>query len=469
MTDTGEDRHIQALADALRGFIRTPGVGIVGIEAGPSSAADVKATVLGFEHHADNASPFLAVEVVGCSCAGDAWESGVDKLREAHDASASEGAPLRPLGPKPLGDDPAANFSVQLLHVLATVDMPAKGIMLILTLRGEVDVALLAQLATMARSDELAEVRFILCANPEAEIAPWVARLGSKRAWFHRVEHDATESAARLQRALEAEEEQGPGLRGAWPRGIKPPPMPRRRRPGAVFEQPLAIVSVPDVTEMTSASDVASSPEREADSPQDDGEAELQRDIQRAELAMRQDRGAEAIRIQTRARDRCIEQGRDRDAIEMEFMLAGYLLKLDQPRLARESFGRASQMSTEAGEYELAAKALINQGSAAEKDDDTVGAMRSYRRAIEMASGLGSSPPTAMDAYWRAGQLALASGLDLDCIGLWADAVAYGQKVEPKTLRGSRAKEIAKNLSELLVRHRRYSQAREIERLATEF
>ena len=49
-----------------------------------------------------------------------------------------------------------------------------------------------------------------------------------------------------------------------------------------------------------------------------------------------------------------------------------------------------------------------------------------------------------------------------------ADAVAYGRDL-PKERRVESLRDIAKRLSALLVRHRRYSQAREIDRMAEEF
>ncbi len=183
---------------------------------------------------------------------------------------------------------------------------------------------------------------------------------------------------------------------------------------------------------------------------------------------MQQERGPEALRLQTQARELCSEHGHPVRAVEMEMMLGGYLMRLDQPRLAAATFVRADESAYEHQSYALACRARLNEGVAHEADDSVVDAIRAYRRAIETGKGIGESPRIVFEAYRRAGEAALKQGLEIDCIGLWADAVAYGQELEPDQ-RGSTLKELAKRLSEMLTRHRRYSQAREIDRIAEQF
>ena len=190
--------------------------------------------------------------------------------------------------------------------------------------------------------------------------------------------------------------------------------------------------------------------------------------VQRAALAMRKKDGPETVRNQTAARDLCLHNGEIRDAITMELMLGGYLLQLEQQGLAAESFGRAGKQAHEADYQDLAAEAFLAQAAAAEDAQDDVKALEAYRHAIESAQAA-PRPALAIRAYWRAGQVALRLKLEIECIGLWADAVVYTDKLPEDERKIPYAKEIAKRLSELLAKHRRYQEAREIERMATAF
>jgi tetratricopeptide (TPR) repeat protein len=190
--------------------------------------------------------------------------------------------------------------------------------------------------------------------------------------------------------------------------------------------------------------------------------------VQRAALAMRKGDGPEAVRCQTAARELCVDAREMRDAVTMELMLGGYLLQLKQSRLAAESFGRAGVMACEAGHEDLAAEAFLAQATTAEGDEEWVAALAAYRHAIESAQAA-PRVELALRAYWCAGQIALRLGLEIDCIGLWADAVVYVDRLPAEQRETDRAKEIAKQLSVLLAKHRRYSEAREIERIASGF
>ncbi|MBV1859424.1 MAG: hypothetical protein KUG77_13510 [Nannocystaceae bacterium] len=355
-------------------------------------------------------------------------------------------------------------MSVLLAGISSEVQSPAEGMLVALDLNGGAEPAMIDQLTTMVRSRELEQVRFVVLGEPGAKLEAWTARIGSDKAWFYRLEPAPDVRAAQVAQALEAEEQHGVGVRGAWPHGVRPPPRPRRRtlsvggRASATTEPATQAQSpaAPDATEATEAADSA------------DFEHELSLLVRRAEAEMQQERGPEALRLQTQARELCRENGQPVRAVEMEMMLGGYLMRLDQPRLAAATFVRADESGYEHQAYGLASRARLNEGVAHEADDSVVDAIAAYRRAIETGKGIGESPRIVFEAYRRAGEAALKEGLDIDCIGLWADAVAYGQELEPDQ-RGATLKDLAKRLSEMLTRHRRYSQAREIDRIAEQF
>jgi|GEM_PF-1932048 len=452
---SSKNRRYDPLADVLRRFVRRHSVRVLAVEASRDDQQDVARLVSGFEHHADNRSPFFAVRVTESARAAAAWTEVLKRVQDIHSELRSAGAPVGDLPAQPVGGEPAANASFVLAGIAGRVEAPAEGLLVCLELAGDLDPAVLDHLGTMARSREAELVRFVVIAQPSAGLEPWSARLRTERAWFYRLEPASDAQATRAVQALDAEEQNGPGFRGAWPTGAKPPPRPRRRRRSA-FGSP----------------EVPPTRVSEAQPAEDEAETEFEHElsllIRRAEAEMQQERGPEALRFQTRARELCTEHEQHVRAIEMEMMLGGYLLRLEQPRLAASTFARADASGFEHQAYEHAAKAQLNQGIAFEADGDTVESLKAYRRAIETGKGVADAPAVVFDAYRRAGETALREGLDVDCIGLWADAVAYARDLEASR-RGDGIKDLAKRLSELLVRHRRYSQAREIDRIAEEF
>lgn len=374
---------------------------------------------------------------------------------------------MGPLPPYNVGAEAAANVSVLVAGISSEVQEPAEGMLVALDLNGSAEPAFLDQLTTMVRSRELDRVRFVVLGEPGAKLEAWTARIGSDKAWFYRLEPAPDVRATQTAQALEAEEQHGPGVRGAWPHGVRPPPRPRRRV-GTLRGSPTAPALPPTGAPSPTDPNPTEAAEATEETDPTDFEHELSLLVRRAEAEMQQERGPEALRLQTQARELCSEHGHPVRAVEMEMMLGGYLMRLDQPRLAAATFVRADESAYEHQSYALACRARLNEGVAHEADDSVVDAIRAYRRAIETGKGIGESPRIVFEAYRRAGEAALKQGLEIDCIGLWADAVAYGQELEPDQ-RGSTLKELAKRLSEMLTRHRRYSQAREIDRIAEQF
>ncbi len=454
MSGRSKSRRFDPLADLLRGFLRRPRVRFFLIETGEQDRPEVARIVSGFEHHADNRSPFFPAPVADASCARSAWVEVLRTVQERHTELSSAGAPVGSLPPYSVGGEPAASVSVVLAGISSEVQAPASGVLVAFDLRGSVDPAFLDQLNTMARSPELVEVRFVVLGGDGAKLEAFSSRLGAKKAWFYRLEPAPDVRATQTAQGLESEEQHGAGLRGAWPSGVRPPPRPRRRLRTAAG---VALTPPQDTSD-----------EARAEPDPSDFEHELSLLVRRAEAQMQQDRGPEALRLQTRARELCTEHEQHVRAVEMEMMLGGYLMRLAQPRLAAATFVRADEAAYEHQAYALAARARLNQGVAHEADDNVVEALRAYQRAIATGKGIGESPRIVFEAYRRAGEAALREGLEVDCIGLWADAVAYGRELEPDQ-RGATIKELGKRLSELLTRHRRYSEAREVDRIVEQF
>ena len=466
-------RPIEEFADVLRIFMRSDTVRALAALVDPRLKGAALQTIRGFEYHADNRGPVVVVELSGETNDESAWAAAVDSLREAHEVCREGGAPLASLDARPLGSEGAANFSAQVLQGLHSVEAPAEGMLLVVVAWGTIDRQWVARLADMAGSDTLAALRWMFVTGPDADVAPWTAVFPKGVAIQHRVAMDEARAVAEISAELDVQEARGPGLRGAGPKGVRPPPRPRAwrapplssptdspPRPDPEGGSVVALVPTPDDA---GASDVA-----DAQAEPVPGGAQPMLLVQRAALAMRSGDGPEAIVHQAAARDASLEAGELRDAVSMELMLGAYLLDLGQPRLAGEAFGRAGTRALEIDAGDLAAEAYTAQGSAAEQDADPVAALQAYRHGIETAQQA-ERPVLALQAYWLAGKVALGLALDLDCIGLWADAVVYANGVDPEQRSGSRAAAIAEHLGTLLIEHRRFSEAREIERLAAGF
>lgn len=469
MPRTSSVRPVEALADVLRVFFRSSTVRGLAVPADNRLRAAALQTVRGFEFHADNRSPLLVVELSGQGDDDSDWQRAVDALREEHEACRSSGAPLDSLTPRPMGNHGSANFSAQLLQCGHSVNEPAEGLLVVIVAKGAADAAWLARLADMAGSEELQALRWIIIAGLECKVGPWVSRFPPGVAIEHRMTMDEAVAVAELSSELDRLEERGDGQRGAGPRGVHPPPRPRAWRPPTRRPtRPPEAQSEPETAgrDPTRPPDTSAQSDSQGDADASPPPPEIL--VQRAALAMRSGDGATAVVHQAAARDAYAAAGADRDAVSMELMLGAYLVELQQPRLGAEAFGRAGTAALEIDAGDLAAEAYVAQGSALHQDNALVAALQAYRHAIETAQSA-ERPSLALQAYWLAGQLALSMELDLDCVGLWADAVVYANKLEPEGRAGSKAKPIAEMLGTLLIRHRRFSEAREIERLAAGF
>lgn len=437
-------RPLQQLGEGVQRFVRVPELRVLCVEAGSQLRTPALVVVRSLEHLADCRGPVLVVELAAASDDDTSWEAATDELRRVHGVLREAGGPLAPLAERPMRAQGSASFAAQVLQCAGTVRAPAEGLVVVLVApTAGTDAAWLRRLAETVRSPRLAAARFVLLAPPSAEIEPWIATLETGTFLHVHCSVDARAELEEDEAELDAEEELGLGYHGAWPRGVRPP-----RRPW------LATPSGPDDSAAVGTGGVPAG-----------HDARLRIAVRRAALAMRKGDGPEAVRQQATARDLCLEAGQVREAITMELVLAAYLVQLDQPPLAITSFGQAAERAQTIDAHDLAAQAHLAAASTHDRAGAAPEALASYRKGISAAREA-DEVALAFQGDWEAGQIALRLGLEIDCIALWADAFAYAQSLDPSRLRGTRAKDVIAELARLLGRQRRYSEAREVERVA---
>jgi hypothetical protein len=443
MASTSVRRPLEDLADVVQRFVRGE-TRLLCVEAQPRLREASIHVLRAAEHLADNTSPLLAVEFESGRDGDATWEAATDELRRVHGDLREHGSPLAAITGRPLRTQGSANFAAQVLQCLGTVRAPARGLLLlIIPPPGDVEAACLQRLGETIRNHRVADARFMIATSASAIVANWIETFEPGTCVHQVCGVDEGRATHELAGEIETEERLGPGFHGAWPRGVRPPPRPGFDRNGVREESP----------EESAAPDPAK---------------DLRVHVRRAALAMRQDDGPEAIRRQAAARDLCLAEGRVRDAISMELVLAAYMLQLGQQPLAITAFEQAAVRAHDGEHWDLATQAHLAAAHTRDAHGDPTGALAAYRHAIASARKAEDLRLLFL-AYWEAGQVALRMGLEIDCIALWGDAFADARTREPAELRGTRAKDVTLELSKLLARYRRYSDAREVERAAGAF
>lgn len=436
---------LRRAADLLRGFIRTPALRLAWIEAELRLQPGAARIVAGCEYHADNHAVFVPLRGTGWQDVSRDWAQAIEALRQGYEGRRLADAPLEEY--EAADQQGSAGMAVQLVACARGVQAPAEGLMLLVQPGPRPSSAWLARLAEMLAKPELAAVRAIVVTDPlPGEDRRWVEPLGAARTLHIPVEVNEPLAVREIEQALESESMFGVDKPGVWPRGVVIPGRPAliRSKRGD---------SKPSTSERQT--------EAAADEPRD--VHRLRALVRKAALAMRRGEGPEAIRLQTEARTFCDDRAWPRDGVQMGLVLGGYLAALQQPRLAMSAFEQAAETADQGDVLDLRVQALLALASVAMSDGDAPAAFRAYRQAIEAAKKA-EQPRLVMEAYWKAGECARSMQLELDCIGLWADAIAYVDEHEGVT---HRVRDIGTGLSELLVKHRQFAEARRIERIVS--
>lgn len=431
---------LERLADEVRAFVQRPELRALHVAADAHLYSGALQVLLAAEHLADNQSPWLPVDVDTHD--PEAWARSDAALVREHAARRRAGAPLAPLEADVAGTSAPARCAARMRQCASSVGEPARGLVVLLLCRGAtVAEPWLQRLGEILLDPALGSVRLVILTALDPVALAWSARLPPSSFVAHRCELDPAAVTAELQAEVESEERGG----GTWPADVAPPPRvaPTGGAAGARVAAPAPAPRVP--------------------TPAD----ELRTCIKRALLALRREDGPETVRQQTRARDLCRELGRKEDAVRMELVLGGYLVRLREPDRAQETFDRAAKAAAELDARALEAQARYAEASTWRERRRAEDAVRCYWAGIEAAKR-GRHVQLVFDGYWEAGQVLRPLDRTSALVSLWTDAVRTAGDYTPAELRRSQLLAVARELSVELRAQRRTADARAIDEWAAQ-
>ena len=461
MPSSSLTQPIEQLADAVARFVRSDGLRLLCVEVDPRLRAAAVSVAMAAEHLADNRSPLVALDLPACEDVDASWEQATDTLRAVHESLREAGAPLAPLAERPMRAQGSASLAAQLLQCLGTVRAPAQGLLYLwVPAVSVVEPMWLRRVGETIGNARLAAAKFIVLLPAAAEIEPWIATLEPATAMHHACVVDEARAIAELEAEIDAEARLGPGIGGAWPAAARPPQR-RWLAPGSPTSPTSPSIPADASGSIAPLADPAAA--NDAGPPTADVDARLRLHVKRAALASRRGDGPEAVGQQAAARDLCIAADRTREAVDMELVLGAYLVQLGQSALAVAAFTQAAARASGAGLWGLAAQGHLAAAATHDRAEAPTPALAAYRHAIAAAIE-GREVALVFRAYWEASRVALRLELDYDAVALLGDAFVYSESLAPEAMRGTRAKDVIAELSRLLGRLRRFSEAREVER-----
>ncbi len=421
-------RPIRELGEAVRAFVTAPRqlLHVTTDAALWDSAIEV---AMGFEHHADNRSPFFRVDD------GD-WDAAAKAVRATHEARAAamaeHGYAMGALGPPPAGGTPLARFGATLSQILDAQCAPLTGAMLVLAPGHVHDAAAFERdLGELART--LPAVRFVLVERETCSIGPALA--AATRASHARALVDEDEALSELEAKLDAASAataDAPSFAqngAAWPKGALPPGSAgRAERRSASVAAIAASLGLPAGLFGHALRD-------------------LRNQVLRGALALRRGDPIAAARHQGQAAKAAMAAGLDREATLMEMLVASYLVAAEQRGMARERYQACADRALSKRWFDLAAQSLMAIGSLHLVDRDRSAASVAYGWAGRAAKD-GGHDGLAIEGYRMAGQCAGEDGNEEMAARLFSEALAIAHPMEPAAAGRTSAPVAARQLAD---------------------
>jgi tetratricopeptide (TPR) repeat protein len=437
-------KALRDLVSAVSWFVRAKEVRLLDVAVASDMRSAALQVIAGAEYLADNRSPFAPLED-GFEPRRDGWRERAERLRVQHEerrrGMEKEGHALPALPPRPEAASDLAAFGAQVRQVLdAASTAGLEGLVVVLApARLDGREAWGEAVAQLVGTSGLAGVRWIVVDVGEPALAALASSLGD-RAMVHRCEVDEAAARRDLAEMLDAARAAPPGapshalLGAAWPRGVTPPPR-RKRRDAAGPPVDAEKIVGPAIALAGPAG------------------PELRARILGAALAVREGRGPEAVRLQREARDLCLDAGLTREGTILEVVLGSYLVRFEDPALAREAYEAAAARAEAAGHRDLAAQAHLGLGALHLVGRAPDRALEAYSRAAEHATAAGGLALVAIEAFRLAGQVASDMGRPEIAAQAWRASVDAAARAAPVEAQASGAAEAARALAQHL-RHR---------------
>jgi hypothetical protein len=454
------------LADEVRAFVQRPELRALHVAADARLSSGALRVLLAAEHLADNQSPWVPLDVD--THHPDTWVRSEAALVREHEARRRAGAPLAPLAADVAGAPGPGRCAARIRQCAASVGEPARGLVVLFICQGNsVAEPWLQRLGEMLLDPALGSVKLVVLTTLCPTALAWSARFPPSLCVVHRCELDPAAVTADLAAEVEAEENGG----GTWPATPTPRPDAAASRAGGAAPTPRAGGAAPGSHAGGAApgpgtDSLMPPPRAGAPGPREPtAEDELRTCIKRALLALRREDGPETVRQQTRARDLCRDAGRKEDAVRMELVLGGYLMRLHEPERAQESFARAAAAAAEIDARALEAQACYAEAFLWRERRRPEDGLRCYWAGIEAAKR-GRHVQLVFDGYWEAGQVLRPLDRPSALVSLWSDAIRTAGGYAPAELRGSRLGDVARELSVELRAMRRTADARAVDEWA---
>jgi tetratricopeptide (TPR) repeat protein len=403
---------IERLLAAMERFVRDRSLRLLHVVVAPELRAAALDTVLAFEWHAHNRSPFVAFEQ-GHTAARPAWDERADDTRGQHArrrAKLAEHGGELPALPAASGTGQAAFASV-LLQLLHATPPHAEGLNVVLAPASLADAPQwLEALRPLVADPRLQPARFVIVEPEPGPSLPLATELG-EAATSVRVVPDA----AAKQRELDAQLAAFPAATppGAGP-AAAPPPHPAR--PPPIEPGPEAKLRAVVVERVVAGS-----------------------------LAVRDGRVAEGVQRIREARDMCEQAGMHREAINLELVLGGQLAAAGAPGQAEQSYARAIESASKRERHDQAATARFALGAVKLGRRDRHGAMVTLAEGTVAAERSGL-PALAIEGGRLTGQVAAELGMEAQAIAFFTKAVKLAEAAGPQaplTSAGESARRLA--------------------------
>ncbi|MGE0790507.1 MAG: hypothetical protein AB7S26_32820 [Sandaracinaceae bacterium] len=428
-------RPIRELAERLRAFVWTRTQRLFHITTDEALWGATLELVMGFEHHADNVSPFVLLDHAH-EKDGHGWDACARKVREDHAARrlamAEHGYALGALGAQSQAGHPLARFGAAASDVIAKGCAPLDGLLLVVAPAMVDDGAALDRdLRELVRA--LPRARWIVIERGACSVSAELARATS--AGHGRATVDEDEAVRELEATLDASaaaSADAPAAAqtgAAWPKGALPPGAggSAARRAGAVAAAAAAL-GMPAAMFTGALRD-------------------LRQHVLRGAVALRRGDPIAAAQHQGRAARSASAAGMDREALLMEMIGANHLVAAEQRDLARERYQSCADRAKTHGWADLAAQSLMAIGALHLVDRDRSAASIAYGWAGRAARDGGESA-LAIEGFRMAGQCAAEDGNHEVARKLFSEALSVASPLDDAAAGRTSAPVAARQLAE---------------------